>query len=604
MKGYYKYIFVCYCLLMSAKFYTTLCAQTLKASAPDVVEVGEEFRVQYTINTTDASELNAPSFVGFEVKYGPSTSTQNSIQIVNGNYSHNSSVTYTFVLTCDKPGNHTISPASVSYKGKQIKSNSLKINVIGSNQSQHTSNPNRSNNSATASGQGRGKDLFITATASSTSVYEQEAILITYKIYTLVNITDLNGKLPTLDGFQIQEIPLSHTKTFQLEEYAGRRYNAVIWTQYVVYPQKTGKLKIPAIEYVATELRENNSVDPFDAFFNGISKTEHKRKVIAPSITIDVKPLPQRPTNFSGGVGHFTLTSSISSKDIKTNDALTIRIRLKGQGNMKLIKSPELKFPKSFETYDVKINDDSLTLDRGGVSGTKVFEYLAVPRRKGTFVIPSAEFIFYDTKSKQYQTLTTQPYTIYVKQGKSTDNNTYDYAGNNSNIKDIQYIKTGEVNENQYFVPSALCLVLIYIGVTVLLIFIYLIRRHITHANSTLKGKERKANKIAVKRLKYAIVLLHAGKRDEFYDEVMRALWNYASDKLHLQPSQINKENITKTFMNRGVDDTLSKQFISCLDACEFARYAPGDPYETMDNVYNMAVEVISELSKTKENVK
>lgn len=600
----YRLVMICALSLSSLICHlSSLNAQSLKASAPEMVNVDEDFRVQYTINTNDASDLDCPSFVGFIVKYGPSTSTQSSVQIVNGSMSQSSSVTYTFILTCDKPGTYTISPASVTYNGRKIRSNSLRIRVVGrggSSASQSSASPqHQQQSSPAAEAPSAGKDLFMTATASRTSVYEQEAVLITYKVYTLVNLTDLTGKLPTLDGFQIQEIPLPRTKSFGIETYGGRQYNSVIWTQYVVYPQKTGTLKIPAIEYIATEVRANHSVDPLDAIFNGVTQSEYKRKIIAPSLTINVRELLAKPVDFSGGVGHFTVSSSISSNSVKTNDAVTVKLRVRGSGNMKLIQAPELAFPKDFETYDVKVNDDSLSLSRSGLSGTKEFEYLAVPRHKGTYTIPAARLVYFDTNSNSYQTLQTQPYTLHVAQGVGGANTVF---GGKQSVEqlgtDIRYIKPGDVSKVSGGIKfSALGLTLMYLLALILgAVAFFVLRKVRLNSANTAYNRGRKANKVALKRLNYASQLLAAGKQNEFYDEVMRALWGYTSDKMNIQQSELNRENISASLAERGVDEELAGKFISCLDECEFARYAPGNPNETMENVYNNAVDVISRM--------
>lgn len=265
---------------------------TFTASAPSVVEVGDKFRVQFTVNTQNAQNFNAPDFKGFEVVYGPSPSTSSFTQIINGRASHQSSVTYTFVLLCDNAGTYTIESASIQVEGKTVKSKPIKVKVLplGQNGAAQQGNSNgssrgrQSSRPVTTGTDISTKDLFMTATASRTTVFEQEAILLTYKIYTLVNLTQLDGKLPTLDGFQIQEIQLPRNKEFQLETYNGRNYHTVVWSQYVLFPQKSGELVIPSITYEGVVVQPRRNIDPIDAFFNGVSgMMELKKKITTPS---------------------------------------------------------------------------------------------------------------------------------------------------------------------------------------------------------------------------------------------------------------------------------------------------------------------------------
>ena len=356
-------LFLTYFLVML----THLAAEdiTITANAPSHVEVGDQFRVQFTINTFDHSDFDAPNFKGFEVIYGPSTSRQSSTQIVNGHYSRSSSVTYTYVLLCSKAGKYTLGEATAKVDGKTIKSNTLTINVApigqGNNHTQQqggtpqssASRPTRSVGSVSNS------DLFMTATVNRTNVHEQEAVLLTYKVYTLVNLTQLDGKLPSLDGFQIQELPLPRTKQFSVESYNGRNYHTVVWSQYVLFPQQTGDIEIPSLTFEGVVEQVNRAIDPVDAFFNGVSgMIELKKKIVTPKIVVHVSPLPEKPEGFSGAVGSFSISSSINGNEFKTNDAITMKVNVKGVGNMKLISTPTVNFPKDFEVYDPKVNDD------------------------------------------------------------------------------------------------------------------------------------------------------------------------------------------------------------------------------------------------------
>ena len=587
---------------------------SFRASAPSTVEAGGKFRVQFILNTQNVSGFNAPDFKGFEVIYGPATSSQSSFQMINGRTSQSSNIIYTYVLLTANPGTYTIGSASVQVDGKTVKSQPVQVKVLpsaggSSTNARGNNNDNyheeRLNSSSTSSSQSNsGKDLFMTATASRTKVHEQEAILLTYKIYTLLDLTQLDGKLPTLDGFQIQEIPLPRTKEFELEHYNGRNYRTVVWSQYLLFPQKSGKLTIPSITYEGVVVTRNRHIDPIEAFFNGQSGyVEEKRSIATPSLTIDVASLDNKPAGFSGAVGKFSIASDISTEEVDANDAVTLKISVKGCGNMKLIATPQVEFPKDFETYDAKVND-SFQLTRAGLEGTKEFEYLVVPRHAGTYEIPSVKFIYFDTDSRTYKTLTTDAYTLKVNKAKgSSGQNVSNYTGQQQDVQqlnqDIRFIKKGEVEYHQlgstffgtwkywasYILPLLLFVIVVLLGR----------QRMKANANVAL-SRGRKANKVALKRMKAAKSLLDAHDVGKFYDEVLRALWGYVGDKFNMSQETLNKENIEQSLASRQVPVEYVQQFIKVLNDCEYARYAPGDPNANMENVYNSAIDAISKM--------
>ena len=591
---------------------------SLRVSAPSTVEVGGKFRVQFTVNTQNVSHFSAPDFKGFEVIYGPATSSQSSFQMINGRTSQSSSIIYTYVLLAGNSGTFTIGSASVQVDGKTVKSKPVQVRVLsgGAGGAGGSSNGGSSNGGgnygggqsssapSASSSNISAKDLFMTATASRTSVHEQEAILLTYKIYTLVDLTQLDGKLPTLDGFQIQEIPLPRTKEFSIEQYNGRNYRTVTWSQYLLFPQKSGKLTIPSITYEGVVITRNRNLDPIEAFFNGQSGySEVKRKITTPTLTINVSPLPNKPEGFSGAVGKFSVSSSISTKEVDANEAVTLKISVQGSGNMKLISTPEVQFPKDFETYDAKVNDN-FQLTRSGLSGSKDFEYLFVPRHPGTYEIPASEFIYFDTESRSYKTIKTEAYALKVNKGKGgAGQSVSNYSGQQQDVQqlnqDIRFIKKGDVDLHQpgdTFFGTWKCWAA-YILPFLLFVIAMVLGRKQMKANANvahLRGK--KANKVALKRMKTAKKLLDAHDTGKFYDEVLRALWGYVGDKFNMSQESLNKENIEQSLTSRQVPDEQIQQFMKVLNDCEFARYAPGDVNENMENVYNSAISAISKM--------
>lgn len=583
---------------------------TLTAEAPDVVVSGDQFRLTFTVNTQKVKDFRAPSITkGFDVLMGPSRSQQSSTQIINGKVSSSSSITYTYILMAGDAGTYTIPAASIEAEGEKIFSNAITIKVLPPDQSAGKAKSSQGSSSQSASQVASGRitnnDLFITATASKTTVHEQEAILLTYKVYTLVNLRQLFGKMPDLKGFHTQEIELPQQKTFSLEHYKGRNYNTTVWSQYILFPQQTGKLEIPSITFEGVVAVQTISDDPFDAFFNGGGYREVKKKIVTPKLTINVQPLPAKPENFSGGVGEFTLSSSINAKDVKTNDAVTIKLTINGSGNMKLISTPEVKFPEDFEVYDPKVTNN-FDVSRSGLTGSQTIEYLAIPRHAGNFTIPPVEFTYFDLKTNSYKTLKTEAYNINVAKGKGNADQVIADFTNKENVKvlgqDIRFIKLGDTKlmpKGDVFFGT-ISYYLWYIIPFVLFVgLVVFFRKQAAENANVAKVKTKKANKVATKRMKLAGKLLAENRKNEFYDEVLKALWGYISDKLSIPVSQLSKDNIEAELAKYGVADDVIKDFINALNECEFARYAPGDENEAMDKVYTTSVEAISKMENS-----
>ncbi len=583
---------------------------TFTAAAPEVVVSGDQFRLTFTVNSQKVRDFRAPSIKGFEVLMGPSRSTQSSTQIINGNVTSTSTITFTYILMAEKEGTYSIPGATIVADGNNYTSNSVSIKVLPPDQSAGQSNGrggvSSARNQANA-GKITDKELFITATASKSKVYEQEAILLTYKIYTQVNLTQLHGDMPDLKGFHTQEVELPSQKQWSLEHYNGKNYNTTVYSQYVLFPQQSGKLEIPSITFEGTISQLVASDDPFDAFFNGGSNYINiKKNIVTPKLTIDVKELPAgKPANFSGGVGEFTLSSSISTQELKTNDAVTIKLVISGTGNMKLINTPEVGFPQDFEIYDPKV-DNKFNLTREGLTGTKVIEYLAIPRHAGTYTIPAIEFSYFDLKSQAYKTLKTDSYTLNVAKGEGNADQVIANFTSKEDLKvlgkDIRYIKTGNTHlteKGKYFFGSISYYVWYIIPLALFIGFMIIYRKQAMENANVAKVRTKKANKVATKRMKNAGKLLAEKKTEAFYDEVLKAMWGYISDKLNIPVSQLSKDNIEEELNKYGVSEDLIKAFISTLNECEFARYAPGNQNEAMDKVYSSAIDIISKMENS-----
>lgn len=580
------------------------------AEAADVVVSGDQVRLVFTVNSQDIKDSRAPSIKGFDVLMGPIRSQQSSIQIINGKRTSNSSTAFTYILLAGNPGTYTIPAASVEVNGEKVFSNAISIKVLPQDQTSGNSGNNGGGSASSSRSQAAGSrisanDLFITATASKTTVHEQEAILLTYKVYTVVNLRQLYGKMPDLKGFHTQEVELPQQKTFTLEHYKGRNYNTTVWSQYVLFPQQTGKLEIPSITFDGVVAQQTISDDPFDAFFNGGGYVEVKKKITTPKVVINVQPLPAKPAGFSGAVGEFKLASSINATDVKTNDAVTIKLTLSGTGNMKLIGTPEVKFPQDFEIYDPKVTDD-YKLTNSGLTGTKTFEYLAIPRHAGNFTIPAIEFTYFDLKSNSYKTLKTEAYNLKVAKGQGNADQVISDFTNKESVKmlgkDIRFIKLGDSSlrpKGDFFFGTVGYYLCYLIPLLLFVVFAVIYRQKALENANVAKVKTKKANKVATRRMKLAGKLLAENKKNEFYDEVLKALWGYISDKLSIPVSQLSKDNIEAELTNYGVQEALIAEFIGVLNECEYARYAPGNENEAMDKVYSASVEVISKMENS-----
>ncbi len=607
----HKTIFTLLLLLMAL---TVRAQVTVQVQAPRQTEFGQRIRVSYVVNSSDVKDFNVGEFEGFRVLYGPSTSSSSSFSMINGKTTSSSTMTYTYTVVSTEEGTFKLPAATVKVGGETYKSNSPSIEVLpasddpqgGNTQGQQgQGGGGRSQghrDEGASNGKITGKDLYMTVTASKRKVYEQEAILLTYKLYTLVNLQQISGEMPQLDGFHVQEIDSKAQMSLKYERVDGRNYGTAVWRQYLLFPQKTGRLKVPAISFETQIEQVNTSMDPFDIFFGGGSLSQVINKtIVAPAVEIEVQPLPTpKPATFAGAVGKFTISGSLTPEQLNANDAATLRLIVSGQGNMKLMKAPRVTFPNDFEVYDPKETDKTSNTS-GGARGNKVFDYVVVPRHGGKYSIPPVEFSYFDPESEKYVTVQTDSFNLAVAKGKGR---TATVVPEQEDLKvlsdDIRYIKQRPLSARSSESGAtfgSLRYWLIYLGLIVLFLIVLGIfyRRARENANiAKMRGK--KAGKAASKRLRHAAQLMKAHDSAAFYDEVMHALLGYAGDKLNLPTADLNKDNVQEILLQKSVDAGLVDSFMQVLGECEFAQYAPGDPNATMDKIYAEASEVINKL--------
>ena len=581
---------------------------TFKASAPDAVIMGEQFQLTYTVNA-EGRELRIPELADFDVLFGPSTSYFSSTVMSNGNTVVEDRYTYTYVLMPKKEGTFNIAPATIKAKGANYTSNALVIKVLPPDKSGNTASSSSSERQKGQSGNSPvSKDgIFMRMIVSNRNVYEQEGFLVTFKLYSLYDGGLNSAKFPEFEGFLAQEIDLPN-KQWTLENYNGRNYNVVVLKQTILYPQRAGKITIDAgkFEAVVRVRTQSRGRSIFDDFF-GSTQDITKELTTAP-VTIDVKPLPSgKPASFSGSVGNFTMKSSISSDHVKTNEAVTIKIDISGTGNVKLIKNPEVSFPNDFEVYDPKV-ETNIKVTTSGATGSKTIEYMAIPRYAGDFEIPVINFSYFDIKSGTYKTLTAGPYKLHVEKGEGGEGAgpVVSNFSNKESVKylgqDIRYLKIKGItfiSKNEIFFGSFMYIMCYLIPALLFIVFFIIYRKQAKENSNLALVRTKKANKIATRRLKNAGKLLKEGKKEAFYDEVLRALWGYLSDKLNMPQANLTKDNVEIELSKYGVNEELVKEFLDILNTCEFARYAPAQASDAMDKLYELTEDAIGKMENT-----
>lgn len=596
MTRHLKYILLVSCLMVGM-----LAAQAqIVVNAPSHVATGENFRLAYTINTQDVSDFRAGNIPDeLQVLAGPYTSRQSSYQMINGHTSSSSSITFTYTLYAAKDGTYVIPAAHARVNGKTVSSRAVKVTVSGS--SRGSASPKMHEDGGEPSMQAAGtrisaNDLFIKVTANKKRVHEQEPVLLTYKVYTLVDLTQLEGKMPDLTGFHTQEIPLPQQKSFHVERVNGKAYRAVTWSQYVMYPQMTGKLQIPSITFKGIVVQQNRAVDPFEAFFNGGSGyVEVKRNIVAPGLTIQVDPLPKKPADFSGGVGRFNISAQINQTEIKAGTPVTLRVVIGGTGNLKLIKQPVVNFPKDFDKYDPKITDKT-KLTASGLGGNMVYDFLVVPRNQGRYTIPPVTFTYYDVEANAYKTIRTQAFNLTVSKGDGKNASENFEATNDNDIHNIKKGPDTQYETADFFYGSVRYWVMLSLLLLIFLVLLYVFRQRAIDNANVVKMRGKKANSIARKRLKKASRLMFTDNSEAFYDEVLRALWGYVSYKLNMPAEQLSRENVSANLASQSVDEQTIGKFLAALDECEYERYAPGDPKGNKEKTFNYAMTAIMEI--------
>lgn len=602
--------------------------------APDMVAVDEPFNVKYELKDAEGSAFASPDFgEDFVVVGGPYVSQSSSVQVINGHASSNSTTSYTYALQATKEGQFELPPATIEVEGKTVKSKPAKISVgnAGGN-AQAQANPNGpnangANGSASAdeeqpkaSKSSVAKDnLFFTVDATKRKVYEQEPIVLNYKVHSLYNLGLSNVMLkqkPDLKGFWSQEVKIKGHIESQPEQIGNKLYGVGTCLKYVVFPQQTGKLTVPSVAFDCQIQRKlRNAMDPFEEFFGGGASVPQVVQRSTDNMTIEVLPLPNKPTGFSGGVGHFDISSQLMTPQPKTNDVVTLRLTVSGVGNLSLVKAPLIAFPSDFDTYDAKMTDKTQVTEQG-ISGNVIFDYTFVPQNVGKYDIPAAEFIYFDTEKSDYVTLRTQPIHLDVKKGeRSREDVEAEMAMRNSDIRDAMLgepttISTDGLGADAMWIGSPLyfvCLLVLIGGLTLLTLFL---RRRAVRDADVVGARNRKARKQANKHLRAAEKVLadsdqrsrqggDAGPdKNAFYSALAQALRGYFADKLTRDAAALTNESILAALAERGLSEDLIAQTKTLLEDCDFARFAPAQEAGQCEKDLQRASELLNTLDQ------
>ena len=613
---------LCFALMLVISVAAVAQNARITASAPNTVSVGQRFNVKFSVNA-EHSNFKAPSFKGLNYQGGPFQSHSSSMSFINGKQTSSVDISYTYTLSASSEGKITIGSATCVVEGNTISSNPLTITVEKSAQPQQQQQ--RQNNGSNAWNQQQpqqqqqttpaginDKSLFVRAVANKGSAYQGEEVIVTYKLYTQVQVRQFQiDKLPSNKGFWSEDLTDDTKNPQQREEVIdGRRYAVYDIRKIALFPQETGTLtlspintEVAAVVQVQSNRRQSGSIfDMFfdDPFFGGSQFQVINKELKSNTLSINVKSLPDEPDGYYGAVGDLSVKSSVDTKKLKANEALTYSLTISGKGNLMLIDNVDVDFPPSFEVYDPKISSN-IKRTMAGISGSKTFEWVLIPRSEGTYTIPAAKLVYFNPQSKTFITKTTENFDIDVAKGDGTFSNNGSTAKNNVKLlnNDIEYIKTSNPSlhkTGQTFFGSPLFWVLFLLPI-LLATSAVLAYRKIRKDNADIGAvRLRKATKQARKRLRKAEKFLADNDDERFYVEIYQAIWGYVSDKFTIPTSQLSSETIQETLECRNVAPQVIQTIMQTLNDVDFARFAPGDSTSKKQAIYNQALQMILDL--------
>lgn len=605
-----KLLYIILLLFVSMQSVEAQSDVSFKTVCKKQVAVGEQFQISYELNG-NGTDFRAPNFTDFEITGGPYTSTSSSVQIVNGSVTKTNMQIFSFHLRALKEGTYTMPSASITVDNKKITSEVCEVNVVAS--SSNSYNNNRSSSNVTVGA----KDVFLEAVPNKKKVYQGEQILLTYRIFYTIPISQLSvSKAPSYSGFWTKDITDNDGSLQQSSIIRdGQQYNVATIQEIVLFPQKSGKLTIDPLDITClAQIRQQRDrtngygYDPFDDFFGDVMGSYYsnvKKDIKSQPITIEVEPLPttNKPSSFKGAVGQYTFTSKIDKSELKVNDALTLTLTVSGKGGIDLLELPKPVFPPDFEVYEPKITT-SVKDNALGIYGSKTAEYIIIPRTSGDFTLGNIEFSYFNPSLNRYETLKSDVYEIKVQKGDNVSGSGV-YTPGQSDVKyigkDIHHINTSNNKLNvtgTMFFMSPLYIVIIVIMLAIFVVTIIIYKRINKFNKDQVLVKNKQATKVAKKRLKNAYTYLTANNHSLFYEEFSQALWGYISDKLNIVRSQLSMDSVKEMMLSKNVSEDIVNEFVDLLNSCEFARFAPGDPNKKMDELYQKGIELITKSER------
>ncbi len=568
------------------------------------VTQGERFVVSFSVDE-DASNFRGPDFKGLQVVSGPNTSQ--SMQIINGNMSR--SLTYTYYVVAPKEGTYNISPASIRVKGETIKSNSLTVKVVPPSEAEKQRREAAKNRESQISEQASNflkKNIFIKANYSKRDVYIGESINVSYKLYIHPQVTIVGSEPQQIgfDGFWVEDLDPAQRSAELVD---GVRYDVYELKKSVLYPQKTGTITVDPMEIVLKarlRIQGNNQRrrSMFDDFFSRGEYRDFDYNAKSSAVTINVKDTPAgAPVGFTGAVGDFKMEAWFDNTQGATNEPMSLKVKISGKGNMKMIEPLDLKFPPDFEAYEPKTADNTKT-GAGGTTGNKMFEYLIIPRNPGEFKVGPVEFSYFDLKDNSYKTLESEQFTLTIAKGKDAPAGSKVSGVNKEDIqylgKDIRFIKTDAklYKEAESFFGTTFFYVLLVTPIGFILVVLVAKKKNQELAQDKMAMKNKFASKIVKKRLALAKKHLDNNDKDGFYEEMVRALWGYLSDKLSIPTAELTKDKAAEAMAKLNIKENLSEKYLEVIENCEFARYAPAGMASDMKTLYDDAAKAITDL--------
>jgi hypothetical protein len=579
---------------------------TVQAEYPSVVQNGQQFSITYAVNA-GGGEFAVPSFQGFYKLMGPQTQYSSSRNFINGKWSSQTSYSYTYYLQAVNEGKFVIPPAQFTLKNKTYYSDSIRIEVIGSGTRQTNVQP--ANNAAQNDDRVEtdGENISLALLLNRKEVYIGEGILATIKIYTRTDLAGINEiKYPSFTGFMKTDLETPALNSLKQENINGTIYGTGVIQQFLLYPQMTGEITIDPVQITVLVQQKSGVSDPFFGDFFSTYQTVQKA-VISKAVKINVKPLPGvKPDDFSGVVGNLELKASVSKDSVNVNDAVNFRMTVSGNGNLKIAEAPVLKLSPDIETYDPKITDN-LKNSASGTSGQRTFEYLLIPRHYGDFNIPPITYSYFNTSTGNYERLTTSEFHFYARKGDEQNAGITVYGGVSKQDvkyvgKDIRFIKSdpGRLAKSANLLVSKRSFYSIYaIALLVFFIVLFIRREHIRRNADISAVRNRKAGKVAVKRLREASGCMKRGENDRFFEEILKAIWGYLSDKLNIPGSDLTRTNAISALQEKGVGEDKISELTEILDKCEYARYAPSSVATEVTVIYEVASRFIRSIENT-----